>query len=573
MTVRKRLFWSNILMILVPVIATALIGILCVGILWVCVVNGTGLELDDTEDFSRVCLAMTETMEHALDKEADLTAFNPLLENNGMTAQVVQGDREVYNFGDTDARDAALRKAAQALPGSCLVSQNGRSLYKSDEMIQGVQHTVYIFGSDQSTASYADLKAALATCVLLISFTIFLSILLTNRFLTKFVFRRIEEPLDILTNGVHEIRDGNLDFHIDYDHADEFQPVCEAFNEMAVRLKASVTKQQQERSRKELLAGISHDIRSPLTCVQAYVEGLLDGVAKTLEAQKGYLTTIKTKAEDLDGLVSRLFLFSKLELGEYLDDPRRLRLDERVEALVSEAKAEYQEKGLLLETDLAPVTVTADPLQIERMVNNIMENSLKYKTKETGRLRISLAKAGSRCLLTFDDDGPGVPEDALTHLFEVFYRGDPARQNPQNGSGLGLGADDYIEKPFSPSVLVAWVKANLAQYQRLTGKKQAPSEITLGSVRINTGTRRVFVEDKEIKLKNREYELLLFLMLNVDLVFDRETLYEKVWGLDAMGDNATVAVHINRLREKIERDPSKPRYIETVWGAGYRFRG
>lgn len=139
--------------------------------------------------------------------------------------------------------------------------------------------------------------------------------------------------------------------------------------------------------------------------------------------------------------------------------------------------------------------------------------------------------------------------------------------------GLGLGADDYIEKPFSPGVLVARVKANLNQYKRLTGREKEPSEIRLGGVRINTGTHRVFVDGKEIELKNKEYKLLLFLMLNVDLVFDRETLYEKVWGLDALGDNATVAVHINRLREKIEKDPAKPRYIETVWGVGYRFRG
>lgn len=139
--------------------------------------------------------------------------------------------------------------------------------------------------------------------------------------------------------------------------------------------------------------------------------------------------------------------------------------------------------------------------------------------------------------------------------------------------GLGLGADDYIEKPFSPTVLVARVKANLAQYERLAGTGKPPSEITLGEIRLNTGTHRVFARGREVELKNKEYELLLFLMLNVDLVFDRETLYEKVWGLDALGDNATVAVHINRLREKLEKDPARPRYIETVWGAGYRFRG
>lgn len=141
-----------------------------------------------------------------------------------------------------------------------------------------------------------------------------------------------------------------------------------------------------------------------------------------------------------------------------------------------------------------------------------------------------------------------------------------------DSSGLGLWADDYIEKPFSPSVLVARVKANLAQYRRLSGKNKTPSEISLGGIRINPGTHRVFVDGNEVELKNKEYELLLFLMLNADLVFDRETLYEKVCGMDAMGDNATVAVHINRLREKIEQDPAKPRHIETVRGAGYRFR-
>ncbi len=138
--------------------------------------------------------------------------------------------------------------------------------------------------------------------------------------------------------------------------------------------------------------------------------------------------------------------------------------------------------------------------------------------------------------------------------------------------GLGLGADDYIEKPFSPSVLVARIKANLAQYERLAGNQNVQSEIRIGALSLNTETHRVFVEDTEVELKNKEYELLLFLMLNVDKVFSRETLYEKVWGFDALGDNATVAVHINRLREKIEKDPAHPRYIETVWGAGYRLK-
>lgn len=138
--------------------------------------------------------------------------------------------------------------------------------------------------------------------------------------------------------------------------------------------------------------------------------------------------------------------------------------------------------------------------------------------------------------------------------------------------GLGLGADDYITKPFSPSVLVAHVKANLAQYERL---KQSGSrnigDIMAGDIRIQTGSHRVFIGEREVKMKNKEYELLLFLVTNMDMVFSKEVLYERIWGFDAMGDSATVAVHINRLREKLEDDPSKPKHILTVWGAGYRF--
>lgn len=133
--------------------------------------------------------------------------------------------------------------------------------------------------------------------------------------------------------------------------------------------------------------------------------------------------------------------------------------------------------------------------------------------------------------------------------------------------GLGLGADDYIEKPFSPSVLVARVRANLAQYARL---KQGDKGRLLqsGSLKLDTAARRVFLEEQEIPLKNKEYELLLFFMRNAGMVFDRETLYERVWGLEAMGDSATVAVHINRLREKLGEG-----VIQTVRGAGYRFSG
>ena len=137
--------------------------------------------------------------------------------------------------------------------------------------------------------------------------------------------------------------------------------------------------------------------------------------------------------------------------------------------------------------------------------------------------------------------------------------------------GLGLGADDYIVKPFSPNELVARVKAHLSRYEQLTAKETATQILRFGDLAIDEASHRVFVHDQEVLLPNKEFELLLFLAKNPGIVFSKDTLFDRVWGADAFGETATVAVHVNRIREKIEDDTSRPRYIETVWGAGYRF--
>lgn len=137
---------------------------------------------------------------------------------------------------------------------------------------------------------------------------------------------------------------------------------------------------------------------------------------------------------------------------------------------------------------------------------------------------------------------------------------------------LGLGADDYIVKPFSPSELAARVKAHITRYSRLKGGEPTEPDVRrFGALEIQPWTHRVFVNGREVHLTSREFELLLFLSEHPQIVFSKEMLYDRVWDLDAMGSTSTVSVHMNRLREKIETDPSRPQWLQTVWGAGYRF--
>lgn len=139
--------------------------------------------------------------------------------------------------------------------------------------------------------------------------------------------------------------------------------------------------------------------------------------------------------------------------------------------------------------------------------------------------------------------------------------------------GLGFGADDYIEKPFSPGVLVAKVKASLSQYERIKGlRKEKNSRITIDTITLESDTHRVFVDGEEKNLPNKEFQLLEFLLTHADVVYSREALYTRIWGMDSLGNTATVPVHINRLRETIEKDPSNPRHLITIWGVGYKFQ-
>jgi len=224
------------------------------------------------------------------------------------------------------------------------------------------------------------------------------------------------------------------------------------------------------------------------------------------------------------------------------------------------------------------ILIIEDDPQIAKIEKDYLAvNDFDAEIATTGDTGLRMALTGQYDLILLDLMLPGIDGyeicRKLRETLDVPIIMVTAKQDDIDTiKGLNLGADDYITKPFSPGVLVARVKSSIARYERLKQSTLA-DEIIIDDIRIQTGSHRVYICDKEVDIKNKEYELLLFLVTNADIVFNRETLYERIWGFEALGDNATVAVHMNRLREKIETEPSQPKYIQTVRGAGYRFKG
>ena len=244
----------------------------------------------------------------------------------------------------------------------------------------------------------------------------------TNLYLTKHLFRHIQKPLDILVSGVERIQEGNLDAPIGYVVPDEFKPACDAVDEMAARLKTSLEAQSRQQQKQELIAGMSHDLKSPLTSIRAYTEGLLDGVAKDEQTQARYLQTIYAKETELETLVNRLFSFAKLDLSEAPAKPEAL----EISGTFAEIAAGFEAEGLDVRLDDLPdETVMADRELLSRCMSNLLDNSRKYGASH---VVISADISGDTVSISVSDDGPGVEASQLEKIFELGYRTDSARQ-------------------------------------------------------------------------------------------------------------------------------------------------
>jgi signal transduction histidine kinase len=278
-------------------------------------------------------------------------------------------------------------------------------------------------------------------------FTLFVIIISTiSNIFTLRVINNIVRPLKPLEEGVRQIQNDNLAYRINYQKTDEFRPICEAFDEMTSKLEASVAERQRDdANRRELIAGLSHDLRTPLTSIKGYIEGLETGVASTPAMQEKYIATIKSKAADMEHIIEQLFLFSKVDIDDLPLTMRRVTIAPVIRDMIEEITEEYAKRGLDIHLAEIPpeITVTADTLYLRNVIINILENSVTYKTKSQGRIEINAdVQENNMVTLRFVDDGPGVADDALVKLFDAHYRTDPSRN--KKGSGLGLAISAKI---------------------------------------------------------------------------------------------------------------------------------
>ncbi|MDR3120899.1 MAG: HAMP domain-containing histidine kinase [Clostridiales bacterium] len=280
----------------------------------------------------------------------------------------------------------------------------------------------------------------IATLVLTIA-TVVAAIILISLFLANKMVKKITGPLDSLCEGAGRVAEGNLDEDIHCRDAAELEKVCVSFNEMQRQLRENIKKNNMyEQDRKEMLAGISHDLRTPLTSIKSYVKGLQDGVAQTPEKQREYLEIIDRKASDLESLLDRLFLFSKLETGNMPFHFRSIPIQKYIVTLLDSLESDLKKKGATLTVggNCSHLKARLDSEQMTRAIANILDNSVKYNTGRQINITVTLREQDGKIMLRLQDNGVGVSNQQLSRLFDSFYRGDVSRNNSSDGSGLGL---------------------------------------------------------------------------------------------------------------------------------------
>ena len=454
MTIRQRLLVSHLMMFFAPIlmllitVATVLAGVM------VYIQSGNHVYIESSDQFNRAADILYNTVFHNTRTPADVDDtgdYAPLIQVLDPEQNYVllrKGDRELYRYGNEaltalfpdipPAED--LHELNHPEKGAYELIKNNEYLMIRKRTVDGVPYYLYYISHQAPHGTDDRLEHVSRGVLIFLAMALLAFIGLASWLLSRFILRRIVPPLKELRGGAEKIREGDLNFILPYDRQDEFTSVFTAFNTMTRALSDSLRRRaEEEESRKELIASMAHDIRTPLTSIKAYVEGLIDGVADTEEKKRRYLDVIRRKADEMHSMTEQLFLLSKMNVGDKAVPLELLDLGRLVRDICGEHETVLRQKGMDISFRGEPgCLIMGNPLLIERILLNLWSNSAKYKEEAGGHIWMTLKKADGKILLAAEDDGPGVPEEALPHLFEAFYRTDQARSHTAQGSGLGL---------------------------------------------------------------------------------------------------------------------------------------
>ena len=311
-----------------------------------------------------------------------------------------------------------------------------KHVQESSSQASDSSQMVYDISLPQSSSSQVKLMAKdmILTATIILVFTA-LSVGL-------WIYRSIAVPLVKLKKATKNIKEGNLDFVLEVEGKDEFSQLCQDFEEMRKRLKESTEEKiLMDKENKELISNISHDLKTPITAVKGYVEGIMDGVADTPEKMDRYVRTIYNKTNEMDHLINELTFYSKIDTNRIPYTFSKLNVEDYFSDCAEELGLEMETRGIELvyanyvEKD---VQVIADGEQIRRVIHNIVSNAIKYMEKPKGIIQLRVKDVGDFIQVEIEDNGKGIAAKDLPYIFDRFYRTDVSRNSSKGGSGIGL---------------------------------------------------------------------------------------------------------------------------------------